>query len=353
MIRRLLQFSILALIAVVTLLVLGDRIIRRHVPGTRLVYQIQSNSQVSRPDIGVEVADALRRRIDPDGIAQVSFHGLEGARLEVLVPDSQDVGDLKRMLRDNGVLEFEILAEDRNENGVAEMLARMQAGGSGPKPQEGDTFRWLHVDSSENLGGIQASHEGRQYVLAYATPIRAMLHDGPTSDWRVVVAHPYRDPSGGAAAGYAVAFELDERGGKLLGDLTEINIGQPLAIVLNGTVLSTPMIRSRIGRNGMINGPPGGFSEHDANYLAAMLNAGTLPGTLGDEPMTQEPATITLGMPPLLRSMLKIYAGVLILGILLLGIVRLLHGVGRVRTSATPTAEPYSRSEETDRSGSS
>ena len=49
-----------------------------------------------------------------------------------------------------------------------------------------------------------------------------------------------------AAASAVVGFEFDAVGGKFFGDLTQANIGKPLAIVLDEQIISAPNINSRI-----------------------------------------------------------------------------------------------------------
>ncbi|MBI3084706.1 MAG: protein translocase subunit SecD, partial [candidate division NC10 bacterium] len=74
--------------------------------------------------------------------------------------------------------------------------------------------------------------------------------------------------------GWLVAFTLDREGGKIFGDFTGANIGRQLAIVLDDTVYSAPVVRSRIGDRGQIEGS---FTADSARDLAIVLRAGALP----------------------------------------------------------------------------
>ncbi|HSB67786.1 MAG TPA: protein translocase subunit SecD [Candidatus Methylomirabilis sp.] len=75
--------------------------------------------------------------------------------------------------------------------------------------------------------------------------------------------------------GWLVAFSLDGEGARLFGDFTGANIGRQLAIVLDDTVYSAPVIRSKIGEGrGQIEG---NFSADSARDLAIVLRAGALP----------------------------------------------------------------------------
>jgi protein-export membrane protein SecD/preprotein translocase SecF subunit len=85
-----------------------------------------------------------------------------------------------------------------------------------------------------------------------------------------------RDPMTNAAE---VQFELTRGGGRKFGDVTGRNIGNHLAIVLDGRVQGEPpVIQDRIATNGRIQ--LGGKSLEDANDLALVLRAGALPAPL-------------------------------------------------------------------------
>ncbi|MFI5339013.1 MAG: protein translocase subunit SecD [Candidatus Methylomirabilales bacterium] len=75
--------------------------------------------------------------------------------------------------------------------------------------------------------------------------------------------------------GWLVAFTLDSQGARVFGDFTGANIGRQLAIVLDDTVYSAPVIRSKIGEGrGQIEG---NFTADSARDLAIVLRAGALP----------------------------------------------------------------------------
>ena len=85
-----------------------------------------------------------------------------------------------------------------------------------------------------------------------------------------------RDPMTNAAE---VQFELTRGGGRKFAEATGRNIGNHLAILLDGRVQGEPpVIRDRIGANGRIE--LGGRSLEDANDLALVLRAGALPAPL-------------------------------------------------------------------------
>ena len=75
-----------------------------------------------------------------------------------------------------------------------------------------------------------------------------------------------------------VSFTLDRVGAKRFGKATRSGIGKQLAIVLDGKIVSAPVIRDAIvGGNGQISG---NFTFQSATDLALLLRSGALPAPL-------------------------------------------------------------------------
>ncbi|MCB9946760.1 MAG: protein translocase subunit SecD [Rhodospirillaceae bacterium] len=75
-----------------------------------------------------------------------------------------------------------------------------------------------------------------------------------------------------------VSFRFDSAGARRFADITEENVGRQFAIVLDGEVISAPVIRTPIlGGAGIIEG---GFTVQSATDLALLLRAGALPAAL-------------------------------------------------------------------------
>jgi preprotein translocase subunit SecD len=91
----------------------------------------------------------------------------------------------------------------------------------------------------------------------------------------LIDAQPTFDQRTGEAV---VSFRFDSNGAKRFGDVTGKNVGKPFAIVLDGKVISAPVIREPIlGGSGQISG---GFTIQGARDLALLLRAGALPAPL-------------------------------------------------------------------------
>ncbi|MGB0498465.1 MAG: protein translocase subunit SecD [Rubricella sp.] len=75
-----------------------------------------------------------------------------------------------------------------------------------------------------------------------------------------------------------VSFRFNASGGRAFSEYTAANIGNPFAIVLDGEVISAPVIQSHIpGGSGVITGR---FTPEETNRLAILLRAGALPAEL-------------------------------------------------------------------------
>ncbi len=84
-------------------------------------------------------------------------------------------------------------------------------------------------------------------------------------------ARPETDQNGMPSVG----FRFNSAGARAFGDYTANHIGEPFAIVLDGKVISAPVIQTHIaGGSGIITGR---FTVQEATDLALLLRAGALP----------------------------------------------------------------------------
>ncbi len=78
--------------------------------------------------------------------------------------------------------------------------------------------------------------------------------------------------------GHAVSFRFDTTGAQKFGKATSENIGKRFAVILDGFVITAPVIKSAItGGSGIITG---NFSSQESTDLAVLLRAGALPAPL-------------------------------------------------------------------------
>jgi len=78
--------------------------------------------------------------------------------------------------------------------------------------------------------------------------------------------------------GNAVSFRFDTTGAQKFGKATSSNVGKRFAVILDGVVITAPVINSAItGGSGIITG---NFTSQEATDLAVLLRAGALPAPL-------------------------------------------------------------------------
>jgi protein-export membrane protein SecD len=113
-----------------------------------------------------------------------------------------------------------------------------------------------------------------------------------------------------------ISFELTPDGAAIFGPYTAANVGQPMAIVLDGVVLSAPNIGDVLTTGGIIEGR---FTEEEARQLALQLRSGALPiplrvdssdavgATLGQESVRLSIRAGVIGVAVVLMFMLLYY----------------------------------------------
>ncbi|PIZ95315.1 MAG: protein translocase subunit SecD [Candidatus Magasanikbacteria bacterium CG_4_10_14_0_2_um_filter_37_12] len=113
-----------------------------------------------------------------------------------------------------------------------------------------------------------------------------------------------------------VALQFDSEGKDLFKDITERNVGKPVAIFLDGTPISIPVVQQAIGDGRAVI--TGNFDLAEARLLSQRLNAGALPVPI--ELVSQQSVGATLGAVSLKQSL---YAGVV--GLILVMIFMILY----------------------------
>lgn len=145
-----------------------------------------------------------------------------------------------------------------------------------------------------------------------------------------------------------VRFELSRQGGREFSRFSGANVGNHLAIVLDGEVMSAPVIRDRIGARGQIEMGQGTPLE-EARDLALVLRAGALPAriniveertvgpSLGQESIDQGIVAGIVGVVFVVGIMMAYYkvAGVLAVGALAVYTLLVLGGLAGLDATLT------------------
>lgn len=200
-----------------------------------------------------------------------------------------DPGDIQRMLKGAGILEFRILPTDGHPDVDSALMDRYRETlkTKGPKYASDDKYIWFEVENPKHFGAADDSKRPaivgqfgeKFYVLASSKKDETMLHAGQAKDWKLNRSSPGQDNQGRRS----IDFELDERGGLLFSKVTGKNQGRPLCIMLDNIAISAPTIQSRIYTHGQITG---NFTSTEVDDMVSKLNAGSLPARLIEQPIS-------------------------------------------------------------------
>ncbi len=130
------------------------------------------------------------------------------------------------------------------------------------------TFRFVTNTSEDSFGSEKLKYENSNEESIVSK--RIILSGDNLLD-----AQPRMDSQNNETV---VSFTLDRVGAKRFGKATSTGIGKQLAIVLDGKIISAPVIRDTIASgSGQISG---GFTFQSATDLALLLRSGALPAPL-------------------------------------------------------------------------
>lgn len=216
-------------------------------------------------DSAVEQAlETMRNRIDEFGVAEPTIHRQAENEIVVQLPGIKDPKRALELIGRTARLEFKLLDEEGsllNELphsiplGDEEKLLREFS----DKVPEGDEILFEPVKDRETKKIISKT----PYLIKKQTMITGDL----LKDARVNIESRFGEPY------VSISFNLT--GARLFEKITGENVKKRLAIILDGTVYSAPVIQERIsGGNAQITGR---FSMDEAKDLAIVLRAGALP----------------------------------------------------------------------------
>ncbi len=231
-----------------------------------LAWELRENETKRIKDSAINQAlETIRNRIDQFGVAEplVQRQGLK--QIVVQLPGIRDPKRAKDLIKETALLEFKMLDEENQMK--LDLPARI------PKDREAEVVKQAESklpDGSQILFERAFERDtGREYRIPYLVKKRVMLTGDVLSDARVAIGQ-FNDPY--------VSITFDGKGGREFERITAENVKKRMAIVLDSTIYSAPVIQERIsGGRAQITGT---FSTQEANDLAIVLRAGALPAPL-------------------------------------------------------------------------
>jgi preprotein translocase subunit SecD len=273
--------------------------------------------RTSAVDQGLE---KIRNRIDAFGVSEPSISKQGTNRIVVQLPGLKDPQRAIELIGKTAQLEFKLVQ------------SRAATADAPPPP------------GSQRLFSKDKDPQTRQLVQgqAYFVDRRALLTGEMLADARAL-------PDQMNFGQYYVLMRLNSRGQRIFARLTQENVGRALAIVLDDTIFSAPVIQEPIlGGEARITG---NFTPEEARDLAIVLREGALPApvsivenrivgpSLGSDSITKGVRSTILGGTLVVLFMLVYYrfSGIvaniaLALNLLILMGVLALPGLGAVLT---------------------
>ncbi len=191
--------------------------------------------------------ETIRNRIDQFGVTEPDIIPEGNDRMVIQLPGIKDSARAKNLIGKTALLEFKLVDE---EHGMDEAL-------KGHVP-EGSVITY---------GSIMDRETGRRTNVPYLLKSKTLLTGSSLESAQVKISDRFGEPH--------VALKFNAQGAKDFDRITGENVKKRLAIVLDGTVHSAPVIQEKIsGGDAQITGS---FTMEEARDLAIVLRAGALP----------------------------------------------------------------------------
>ena len=193
-----------------------------------------------------QAVETMRNRIDQFGVTEPVLQRQSDDRILIQLPGVKDPQRAIDLIGKTARLEFKLVADVSPEEAVKGLLP------SGTR---------LLFEKRVNR------HTGAVSELPIVVYEKTILTGDLLSDAQVRIDNRFNEPY--------VSIDFNALGARRFDQITAANVGKRLAIILDDTVYSAPVIRERIsGGSAQISGA---FNEQEATDLAIVLRAGSLP----------------------------------------------------------------------------
>jgi len=231
---------------------LGELVTLDKVPGAtadELKLTLQGREAKRIAELAVRQSlETIRNRVDQFGVTEPHIVPEGDRRIVVQLPGIRDPQRAINLIGKTALLELKAVDSTVNPEEAAQ--------GKLTLPPDLQLLYLREVDDNRQMVGKRPIIVQRRAVITGSSLTSAEVRPDDQGGW-------------------LVAFSLDSQGARVFGDFTGANVGKQLAIVLDDTVYSAPVIRSKIGEGrGQIEG---NFTADSARDLAIVLRAGALP----------------------------------------------------------------------------
>ncbi|HTR45743.1 MAG TPA: protein translocase subunit SecD, partial [Thermodesulfovibrionales bacterium] len=235
--------------------------------GTRLVYRLSDKEMTRMKDTAADQAlETIRNRIDQFGVAEPTIHRQAANEIVVQLPGIKDPKRAIEIIGKTAQLEFKIV--DDTAPVAAEIPASIK-----PGEEESLLTKFagkLSPDDEILFEKITNRETGEVTKRPILLKKETLMTGDLLTEAKVTIDQRFNEPY--------VSLTFNAAGAKLFEDITAANVKKRLAIILDGSVYSAPVIQERIaGGNAQITGR---FSMDEAKDLTIVLRAGALPAPI-------------------------------------------------------------------------
>ncbi len=243
------------------------------VGGLRVLLQADTAiANFSLEELG-ETANNVARRVNALGLTEATVQVQGRDRILVELPGVRDPAQAVATIQRTALLEFVDFGGLRNQ--------AMALAGEEIVTSEQVALR----QDAELAEGEEDPLANRRAHPVTGLPFRTVMTGAGLQAASAVLS----PPQGTGSPEWMINFEVKEDYQAVFGSFTGERIGEPMAIVLDGEVLSAPIIQAQLSSGGVITGQ---FTEEEANTLALQLRSGALPIPLRIESTQEVGATL-------------------------------------------------------------
>ncbi len=235
--------------------------------GSKLVYRLSDKEAKRIKDTSTDQAlETIRNRIDQFGVSEPTIHRQGENEIVVQLPGVKDPKRAIDLIGKTAQLEFKIVDDEAK---IAAELPQTISPGEEEKILE--QFAGKIPEDTEILFEKKINKEtGVVRKIPIMVKKQAALTGDLLSDAKVNIDSRFSEPY--------VSISFNDAGAKTFEDVTAANVKKRMAIILDNTVYSAPVIQERIaGGNAQITGS---FTMEEAKDLSIVLRAGALPAPM-------------------------------------------------------------------------
>ena len=293
--------------------------------GTQLVYEadVENIALADRGDAMESVRDVIERRVNAFGVSEPIIQVNRGANNEYRIiaelAGVKDVEEAIKMIGETPILEFKEQDFTALEaaNNTLEADTSIDANII-PITNETNTATPIEIVLDENnlQEGLAEIDLGQINASSPITREADIWKNTELTGKYLKRAVLQFNPNDGTPE---VSLEFNDEGAKLFEDITARNVGHPVAIFLDGYVISAPTVNEKIvGGKAVISGQ---FNVEEARLLVKRLNSGALPVPISL--VSQKTVEASLGSQSIDSSLKAGFIGLLLVSIFMIIVFRL------------------------------